>query len=70
MARATRQDEITKQLNQRMILGDAAAYNAMGLRYQIGVGVKQDNERAIKLWTKAGELGYAQAYHNIVSLLV
>ena len=46
---------------------DTAAYamNAVGLAYMAGAGVEKDSLLAIQWLEKAGQYGYANAYHNI-----
>ena len=49
-----------------MEVGDAIAIYTLGLHYANGeIGLPIHNEKALELWHKAGELGYAAAYHRI-----
>ena len=45
--------------------GDAAAQNRLGLIYQNGEGVPQDDAEAIKWYLKAAEQGYTAAQNNL-----
>jgi hypothetical protein len=62
------ENEVLKQLKKRMHLGDAQAFNMMGVCHINGFGVKKDHEKAIELWTKGGELGCADSFRNIARL--
>lgn len=62
------ENEVLKQLKKRMHLGDAQAFNMMGVCHINGFGVKKDQEKAIELWTKGGELGCADSFRNIARL--
>ena len=45
--------------------GDASAQNRLGLIYQNGEGVPQDDAEAIKWYLKAAEHGYTAAQNNL-----
>lgn len=45
--------------------GDARAMNALGLAYMKGIGVEQDSTLCVTWMERAGESGYADAYHNL-----
>jgi len=45
--------------------GDAAAQNRLGLIYQNGEGVSQDDAEAIRWYLKAAEQGHADAQNNL-----
>jgi hypothetical protein len=45
--------------------GDAEASNAIGMMYKYGLGMKQNDERAFNLFSKAAEQGYAKAWYNL-----
>ena len=58
--------EIVEQYKKRMEVDDAVAIYDMGCCYSGGSrGLPQDHAKALELWHRAGELGYAGAYHNI-----
>lgn len=46
-------------------LGHAEAAYTLGLKYEYGSHVKQDNREAIKWYRKAAELGYSAAYDKL-----
>ena len=57
---------MTQRLKKRVEAGDANAMYILGSFYSEGsFGLPQDYEKALKLWHRAGELGDADAYHNI-----
>ena len=45
--------------------GDASAQNRLGLIYQHGEGVPQDDAEAVKWYLKAAEQGHADAQNNL-----
>ena len=45
--------------------GDATAQNNLGVMYDKGEGVPQDDKTAVKWWTLAAEQGYASAQYNL-----
>ena len=46
--------------------GDAVAIHQLGCAYRDGdMGLRQDDEKAMELWLKAGELGCVAAYYSI-----
>ena len=59
-------DEEVKRLTKLMEMGNADAFGQLGLYYHRGsCGLRQDMAKANELWLKAGQLGCAQAYHNL-----
>jgi len=64
---ATSDEEIMKRVKKRVeIDGDAIATHNHAIYYAIGMyGFKQDYTKALELWYRAGELGYAESYNNI-----
>ncbi len=46
-------------------LGNAIAYNNLGVLYLHGYGVRKNIDRAIDYYIKAGELGSSKAYFNL-----
>ena len=58
--------ELVKRIKKRVEVGDATAMFSLGLYYRDGLyGLQQDLHKALELWHRAGELGYAEAYNNI-----
>ena len=58
--------EIIKRLQKRMEAEDAIAMFNLGCYYDEGLfGLPQDYDKALELWHRAGEFGYAKAYNNI-----
>jgi TPR repeat protein len=45
--------------------GDAAAQNNLGLMYQYGEGVLENDKEAVKWYRKSAENGYAKAQNNL-----
>ena len=61
----TNEEEI-KRNNKRMEAGDAMAMFNLGYYYAHGLyGSPQDYDKALGLWHRAGELGFAESYYNI-----
>ena len=59
-------EEDIKRLKKRVEVGDAHGMYSLGCDYYGGAnGLPQDHAKALELWHRAGELGYADAYHNI-----
>ena len=59
-------EEVNNLLKKRMKLGDAVAMYSLGCCYANGrYGLQQEMDKALELWHRAGELGYATAYYNI-----
>jgi TPR repeat protein len=56
------------QVRQMAEKGDAAAQNALGLRYAIGEGVKLNEVEAVRWFTKAAEQGHVAAQSKLGSL--
>ena len=62
----TSDEELIERVKKRLELNDSIAIYNRGCDYDIGkCGFPQDRGKALGLWHKAGELGYAPAYHNI-----
>ena len=59
-------DEVIKRARKRLDVGDAEAIHIFGSYYSRGIcGLPQDRTKALELYHRAAELGYAPAYHNI-----
>ena len=59
-------EEIFKRLKKLMEAGDAHGLYNLGYAYDRGIkGITQDHDKAMELYHRAGELGYAEAYFNI-----
>ena len=62
----TSNEEGIERLKKRVEAGDAKAIFTLGCCYSKGeFGLPQDHTKALELWHKAGDLGYARAYFNI-----
>ena len=62
----TTDEEKIEYLMKRVKIGDAAAIFNLGCWYSDGMrGLLQDRAKALELWYRAAELGYATAYFNI-----
>ena len=62
----TSEKELVKRTKKRVEVGDAGAMLNLGCHYSNGeYGMAQDYDKALKLYHRAGELGCAEAYHNI-----
>ena len=62
----TTEEEIIERLKKRMKLGDAEAMSNMGCHFALAFyGLPRDYEKALELWHRAAELGYAEAYYTI-----
>jgi len=55
-------EEAVKRLNKLVAAGDPIAMYNLGCYYRDGCGLPQDYAKALELWHRAGELGYAIAY--------
>ena len=56
-------EEVIKRLNKRVEASDAEAMYTLGGFYRNGKGgYPQDHKKALELYHRAGELGYAKAY--------
>ena len=65
----TSNEECIKQLMKRVEVNDAEAIYFLGIHYNDGdYGLARDNNKALKFWKQAGELGHAEAYHRIARL--
>ena len=59
-------EEVAKRYEKRMELDDPMAIQELGFLYASGLyGLKQNSAKALELFHRAGELGFARAYHNI-----
>ena len=59
-------EEIIERKLKRAKAGDANALNDLGVCYSRGFKeLPQDDIKALKLWHRAAEIGYATAYYNI-----
>ena len=59
-------EEATEREKKRMEVGDPGAIHSLGCDYRDGRnGFPQDHGKALELWHRAGELGFAKAYVNI-----
>jgi GAF domain/PilZ domain/Sel1 repeat len=56
------------ELHQKAEKGDAAAQNAIGLRYATGEGVKLNESEAVRWFIKSAEQGYVPAQSKLGSL--
>ena len=62
----TSDDDLIKRLENRMELNDANAIYSMGVTYALGQhGLRQNWAKALELWHRASELGYATSYYSI-----
>ena len=68
----TTDEELLKQIQKRMEIGDAGAIYNLGCWYSGGMyGLPQDRARALELWQqagewhKAGEIGHARSYYSV-----
>jgi len=60
------EEEATKRMRERLNQNDAKGMYTFGAFYDRGqCGFPQDRAKALELWHRAGELGSADAYHNI-----
>jgi TPR repeat protein len=58
--------EAIERLKKRAEVDDAVAINYLGGCYSNGsMGLPQNYDKAIEFWLRAGELGCAEAYHNL-----
>ena len=48
-------------------LGSVAAINSLGIMYQNGYGVKQDEDMALRLFKEAASKNYAYAFNNLAN---
>jgi len=48
-------------LTERALAGDASAQQALGDRYRLGIGVKQDGAQAVRFYKLAAEQGVPEA---------
>ena len=57
--------EHVERAKKRIEAGDAAAMHHLGSNYHHGrMGLPQDYQKAMELWLRAGELGFAMAYYT------
>ena len=57
--------ELIEKWRQQAEQGDAEAQCNLGLMYDFGNGVPEDDTEAVKWYRKAAEQGYATAQHNL-----
>ena len=63
---ANSEEEYVERLNKRVEAGDFIAIGKLGGYYAAGEnGFPQDYTKALELWHRAADLGYARAYCNI-----
>ena len=59
-------EEVADSIKKRVDAGDAIAIYTLGCFYRDGeYDFSRDHRKALELWHRAGELGYADAYTNI-----
>ena len=59
-------EEYNERLQKRVELGDAEAIFTLGCYYRNGDnGFPQDDDKALELFVRAGDLGHAKAYCNV-----
>ena len=59
-------EDIIERLQKRAEANDAVAFKQLGYHYMDGTrGFPQDSNKAMELWHRAGELGYAMSYGSI-----
>ena len=62
----TSEEEAVDRNKKRMEANDPIAIFNIGVYYRDGTcGFPQDMDKALEHWLRAGELGYAAAYHNV-----
>ena len=62
----TSDSELIERMKERAGGDDSVAIYNLGCYYRDGgMGLRQNNNKANKLWIRAGELGYAAAYNNV-----
>ena len=58
--------EVIERIKKRIEAGDAEAIFSLGCYYVEELyGLPRDHNKALELWHRAGELGFATAYYNI-----
>jgi len=58
--------ETVERIKKRADCGDADAIHQLAYKYHRGTtGMQQDNDKAMELWLRAGELGCLEAYGSI-----
>ncbi|MFG3756477.1 sel1 repeat family protein, partial [Klebsiella pneumoniae] len=63
--RMKKSDQAAKDYAQAADLGDAYSENELGKFYWFGIAVRQDKERALKLFRQAAEQGNKDAQNNL-----
>jgi len=59
-------EEAVEREMKRVEIGDAMAIFNLGYYYALGLyGYPHDYDKALGLWHRAGELGFAESYYNI-----
>ena len=48
--------------------GNAMAQNKLGIHYELGLGITQDDAEAVKWYRLAAEQGYAEAQFNLAEM--
>jgi len=67
---STPEDEEVKRLSEGALHGDVHAQFALGLMYETGESVAQDNSEAVKWYQKAAEHGEANAQFHLALMFV
>ena len=58
--------EVVERLKKRVEAEDPIAIHNLGIHYRVGEhGFPQDMDKALELWHRAADLGYAEAYGSI-----
>ncbi len=61
--------DILYWLKQASLQGDAESQTLLGLKYEMGKGVKKDKQKAIELYTSAAQKGSKRASERLDELL-
>ena len=62
-------EELFEELMKRVEVNDAGATFALGNCYRRGeIGLQQNEEKAIELFTKSADLGYSKAHYNLANI--
>ena len=62
-------EELFEELMKRVEVNDAGATFALGNCYRRGeIGLQQNEETAIELFTKSADLGYSKAHYNLANI--
>ena len=57
--------QLREKFREQANAGEAGAQSFLGLMYEHGWGVPQDDAQAVKWWRKAAEQGHAAAQNNL-----